>query len=138
MICSQLADIDLSDPIKLGVSEALSRWTAQLVASTGSWGPSRKALNLFLRDVSYNHWTRKHYRFEQFEHELELPLDGVVMKALRVRDPSLPTPPAVKNLRQATSEVFQSAARRIAADDGLVRVHLDLALWGGGLARDRG
>jgi hypothetical protein len=133
-ICRQLAEINLDDLKHLGVAAALDRWTGLLQARTGVWGPSRKALNLFLRDASYNYWTRGEYHFEVFENELELPLDGVVMRALRHLDSGLPRAPPVKSLRHEMSDLFQRTALQVAADRGVFRVHLDLALWNGGLS----
>ena len=132
VICEELAGIDLDELGNVNVHDALDQWTRHLALLTGAWGPSRKALNLFLRDVSYNHWMRAHFGFERFEHSLEIPLDGVVMTKLRNLDPSLPRPPAVKRLHPESSELFQNAASRIAENRGVARVHLDIELWHGG------
>ncbi len=133
-ICDYLAAIDLSELVTRGVADALDRWTAELADTTGAWGPCRKALNLFLRDAAYNHWLRPAYQFEDIEINLELPLDRLVMSALKEREPCLPRPPAVKDLSKAISDQYQMAALGEANKAGVARVHLDLQLWNGGVA----
>src|SRR5208283_1063473 len=47
-----------------------------------NWGAARKALNLFLRDVLYNHYLSQHFGFRQIEKWLEVPLDSYTAKAI--------------------------------------------------------
>jgi hypothetical protein len=44
---------------------------------------ARKALNIFLRDVFYNHYLREEYGFGRLEQWLELPLDMDAARGLR-------------------------------------------------------
>jgi hypothetical protein len=134
VICDFLADVILAELHKIGVPDALDVWTETLTRRTGYWGPSRKALNLFLRDATYNHWMRDGYELAAAEDKLEIPLDGIVMDGLRERDASLPASSSVKRLTPEHSALYQHAAAKIAADRGCVRVHLDLVFWNGGFA----
>lgn len=134
LICDHLALVDLGRLRPGKVGSSLDIWTRQLEAKSGSWGPSRKALNLFLRDAAYNFWLRKAHRLAEIECELELPLDGIVMTALANRVPSLPQPQAVKRLNPTLNAEFQRAANGLALIESTARIHLDLELWNGGLA----
>src|SRR5690242_10096573 len=67
------------------------------------WGAARKAINLFLRDATYNHYLRDYYGLSAVESWLELPLDGEV--AIGLRDDELghglPEWPGVSGLSPA-------------------------------------
>jgi hypothetical protein len=131
-ICEFLSRLELGDLSKNGVADCIDNWTEELVKVVGLWGPSRKATNLFLRDATYNFMLRTHFGLDKFEAELELPLDGVVMKVLRVLDTSLPPPPSVKALTPCVSKKYQASAVKLAEKECIDRVHLDIALWNGG------
>ena len=93
-------------------------------------GFARKALNVFLRDCLYNSYLRSEYRLELSGAFCEVPLDSIVAKELRKFDPCLPAWDAIKRLDPATSAKYQAAARRIARELGMSRVHLDALCWG--------
>ena len=127
IVCTYLAQINLDEIEPTKLSKALDRWTEELSRELGDrWGPARKALNLFLRDASYNVWTRARYKFEAFESHLEVPLDGKVMKAIqRESGVALPTV-AVKRLTPEVSTQYQNTAQSLAEKARTLRVHLDL------------
>ena len=95
------------------------------------WGVARKSLNLFLRDVLYNHYLRRHFGLRRIESWLEIPLDSYSMKGMAAdpvnrhrRSPLRPIP--IKDLTREVNCRFQRAAREIAARIGTQPVHLDL------------
>lgn len=95
------------------------------------WGAARKALNLFLRDVSYNFYLARAYRMARVRQWLEVPLDASVAKGLR-SDPlgaNLPRWPGIKDLRPSQSARYQRVAAAIAKEKGIARVDLDLWYW---------
>ncbi len=96
------------------------------------WGTARKATNLFLRACIYNHYLRKEYELGSMEKWLEIPLDGVVAKALKRKAGrgKLPPWPGLKHLRPEASEKFQVYAQELAKSLGLpARVFVDNFLW---------
>lgn len=97
-----------------------------------SWGLARKCLNIFLREAFYNAFLQARYGLAVTERLYEIPLDGVVAKALRSRVPGvLPPWPGVRHLDQRSSFMYQSVAQQLAEKQGIARVHLDAFLWGG-------
>lgn len=132
-----LADIQLS---KFSTDESkkfyrvLNQETERLAMSlpraARSWGLARKCLNIFLREAFYNAFLQSQYHLTAAEKLYELPLDGIVAKALRYRAPGeLPRWPGVRYLESDTSIKYQAVAERLAADEGVVRVHLDAIYW---------
>jgi hypothetical protein len=139
----------LSDELRLSdfanpgqFSEALERETSTLKDSCGmSWGTARKCLNIFLRDATYNYYTRRRYGLEIIEPLLEVPLDNKVAQGIR-RDmrrlkPPLPPLPrlsefekggfSITELKHEQHESYQNAAGWIAREEYHThRVHLDL------------
>jgi hypothetical protein len=116
-------------------SQVLDRATKQLEAKGVlfgcQWGTARKALNLFLRDATYNHYLQEFYRLYTIEELLELPLDGEVASRL-VREAggdSLPAWPGVYSLSAMVSREYQAFATRVASHRNVARVHLDLEYW---------
>lgn len=96
----------------------------------GNWGAARKVLNIYLRNVLYNHYSREAVRFDACERFLEVPLDRLLGTAIRKAARATPLPPW-PTLGRLTSEVsaqYQSAASIIAGEMALSRVHLDLYL----------
>jgi hypothetical protein len=114
-----------------------SQTEAALVALEGlaperPWGTARKALNLFLRGCLYNHYLRKNYGLARTEPWLEIPLDGVVARALKklAGRGKLPVWHGLKRLRPEQSARFQEFAAKHARTVGLpARVFLDHDLW---------
>jgi hypothetical protein len=138
--------------------EALKSATEQLQNSFpkegGSWGLARKCVNLFLCDAFFNRYLHLEYGLAVAEEFFEIPLDGIVAKALSqyVRDPlrllkrlapldcialkpngakvkPLPTWPGVKHLTPLVSDAYQEVARDLAGALRITRVHLDTFLW---------
>jgi len=99
--------------------------------SQKNWGAARKVLNIFLRDVLYNHYLHSHFSFKTVENWLEVPLDGDVAKNLLAapEGKSLPPWPRIKRLTVEVSDQYQAVARKIAEKEGIATVHLDLIFW---------
>lgn len=133
-VCSQLGAINLNNLNSLGFEKAIDKWTDDLVLKTKCWGASRKALNLFLRDLYYNYWIRNKYNLDNFAEKFEIPLDGIVMNKIRKIYPSLPKKPAVKNLTADINKKYQLSAYNYAKDNSTLRIHLDIKFWSGGLS----
>lgn len=95
------------------------------------WGAARKALNLFLRDATYNHFLRESYGLVAIEGFLELPLDRQVADQLREEKggEGLPLWQGVHDLEARDSQAYQHFAAQVAAARGCSRVHLDLYYW---------
>lgn len=99
-----------------------------------NWGAARKVLNIFLRDILYNRYLCSHFGFDDVEQWLEVPLDGHVAKGLledskKSKLPKLPPWPRIIRLTSEVSGCYQEAARRIAAQEQIAPVHLDLIYW---------
>lgn len=107
------------------------RLEACLPKRASSWGLSRKLLNIFLRDALYTTYLSRRYGLAAAERFLEVPLDSITTKRIRVLAPELPRWPGVKYLDPDLSAAYQTAARHIASKMGLARVHLDSYWWGG-------
>jgi len=99
-----------------------------------NWGAARKALNLFLRDTLYNTFLSKHYHLEKTEPWLEIPLDQYVAAGLHrdYRGEDLPKWDGIKRLTPENSVAFQRAAKLVAQEKGIARIHLDLFYWRAG------
>jgi len=96
-----------------------------------NWGAARKALNLFLRDICYNRFLCERHALAQAEDWMEIPLDGLVARALKRKAGrgKLPQWPGINELTAGVSGSFQVFAREFAASKGISRVHLDMRLW---------
>ena len=95
------------------------------------WGSSRKFLNIFLRDCFYNRYICEHYKLHALEPWLEVPLDSHVAKGMG-KCPAggdVPRWRTVVGLTPEQNAVFQACASRLAASEGVCRVHLDLKFW---------
>ena len=95
------------------------------------WGLARKALNLFLRECLYNAYLRRAYHLSRAEAYLELPMDSFTVRGVRRKssNQSLPRWLGVRKLTAEASEKYQERASRLAAEEGLARVHLDVYYW---------
>jgi len=95
------------------------------------WGAARKAINLFLRDALYNKYLSRQFKLHSIEWWLEIPLDSVVAKGLKLKDNrgELPRWPGLKNLEPKISECFQAVASKRAKLKGVARVHMDIYLF---------
>ncbi len=124
--------------------KVLDQKVSMLKKSCGmSWGTARKCLNIFLRNATYNYYTRRRYGLEAIEPLLEVPLDKNVERGIRrdVRRLKPPLPPLPKFENEAFSiikltpeqhENYQNAADWIAREEYHThRVHLDLLYFPG-------
>lgn len=96
-----------------------------------NWGAARKACNLFLRNACYNRFLCQRYNLEASEEWMEVPLDSLIVTALKRtgHGKSLPRWPGLNGLKPEISAKYQAFARQVAAEQGIVRVHLDMRLW---------
>jgi hypothetical protein len=95
------------------------------------WGAVRKALNLFFRDATYNHYLRDEFSLSAVERFLELPLDGEVAHRLLAEPGAeeLTQWPNLNGLTEEVSESYQAFATLVARRKKIKRVHLDLFYW---------
>lgn len=129
-ICTALAAIDLHQLDGRDFESWLDTRTDELARANGSWGACRKALNLFMRDLANHHRIRQAYCMDRFDGDLELPLDGKVMRALHRECPDrLLKPVAVKSIEPDYHRAYQAVARDIAASLNVDRVDLDIFIW---------
>ena len=98
-----------------------------------SWGLARKLLNIFLRDALYCRYLYDAHSLATMEPWLEVPLDRIVMKA--IKDEALmlgrdaPGVTKITDLRPSDSREFQRLAGELAKSEGYCRVHLDTKWW---------
>jgi hypothetical protein len=94
------------------------------------WGLARKILNIFLRDCLYNTILSNAYQLHAIEQWLEVPLDSHVGKRLHAESPTgIPRWTTIKGLTPELSDMYQFAARTIAAMRGIAPIHLDVFYW---------
>lgn len=101
-----------------------------------SWGAARKGLNLFFREVAYNHYLA-HYLDISTDFDtnlkllsnLEVPLDKDVATGLIEKYNNLPPWKSIKSLTGDESKKFQEMAKEYARTIQTSRVHLDLEFW---------
>jgi hypothetical protein len=129
-ICNCLTEIDLSVLQHRKLAAVIDGWTQELRQKVHiKWGPARKAINLYLRDISYNFMARRKYRAEKFEKQLEIPLDNKIMSKIRSKTGSRRLRrSSVKGLTCCLSNDYQQEAQKIADKKKMLRVDLD-ALW---------
>lgn len=133
LACSDLATLVTGDDVAFArrLQRATSNLMRRLPEPGRHWGAARKALNLFLRDCTYDHHLRIQYRLDRIERWLEIPLDSNVAKALR-REPEgtgLPRWDSLCRLAAKTSAEYQAVAQCVARRKRIRRVHLDLYYW---------
>lgn len=97
------------------------------------WGMARKCVNIFLRNCLYNRYLCSHYKLEQLEEWLEIPLDSHVGKGLIAHSEKgiLPKWGKVIALTREQSDLYQRAALDLAKKERVCRVHLDDWLYRG-------
>jgi hypothetical protein len=119
------------EAFRVALKEATTALKAALPAKARSWGVTRKCLNIFLRDAFYTCYLRDEYRLWRAEEWYELPLDRVVVVAMRGKAGRgvLPRWMGVKHLKPEDSREYQKYALSMARDMGIPRVHLDAYLW---------
>ena len=116
--------------------ELAAKLPKRKVAGGNTWGPSRKLLNIFLSDATYNTYLREEYELARIEDCLEVPLDSFVaigivndvldLKLLNKFDPWR----GVVHVTPPLNAAYQSAATDIAKLlDYRCRGHLDLRYW---------
>ena len=99
---------------------------------SGSWGLSRKLLNIFLRDALYTTYLKDAYALNRIEAFLEIPLDSITAGHIKrgAGRGALPAWPGVKHLQRTLSDSLQSEAKAQAQLRGVARIHLDTFWWG--------
>lgn len=113
------------------LDEETDRLLSQFPVEGRPWGTSRKAINLFMREVLYNRYLCEEFSFHKIEKWLEVPLDSAVVNGLKKRfaKRALPVWPGLKHLTKDVSEIYQAHAQTLANQIGFPRVHLDPLLW---------
>jgi hypothetical protein len=113
------------------LDEATSNLLNSLPKPAQSWGLARKCMNIFLRDSFYNSHLAKAHQLAAAAPSYEVPLDGVVARALWKLAPrnQLPTWLGVKHLLPAVSEIYQSFALDLSHKWKIDGVYLDTYLW---------
>lgn len=125
--------------------KAFLRWldarTSELELKVGAshglqWGSARKALNLWLRDIVYNHHFRSAYGLDRLEPWLEVPLDSHTAAFIRREsEADLPNWTTIVAVTPDFSRCYQEAASEIVRTPRFAHfghpVHLDLAAWRG-------
>ena len=118
------------------LDEATEALRNRLKGKARTFGLARKLLNIYIRDCVYSRILCAHYRLEPIERFLELPLDGIVGRALiraareRGQFRRLPKWVSIRALSREDSGAYQAYAIELAAERSLARVHLDVTLWG--------
>ncbi len=118
------------------LDEATEALRNRLKGKARTFGLARKLLNIYIRDCVYSRILCAHHRLESIEPFLELPLDGIVGRALvraareRGQFRRLPKWTSIRALSREDSDAYQAFAIELAAERSLARVHLDVAIWG--------
>ncbi len=100
-----------------------------------AWGPARKFLNIFFREVLYNKFLCEEYNLNHLEKFLEIPIDSHVALSLiqlcydLENKKELPKWKGVIHLSKYENEKYQDFANDIAKKYNTFRVHLDLIFW---------
>jgi len=101
-----------------------------------SWGAARKGLNLFFREVAYNHYladylkiTTDYTQNQKLIKNLEVPLDKDVASGLNEIFNDLPKWKSIISLEEPDHKRYQEKAFEYAQKKGTARVHLDLIFW---------
>jgi hypothetical protein len=134
-----MEDLDLrrySKATQASMGNLLDEDTAGLLKSfpkgARNWGAARKALNLFLRDATYNIDLSGEYGLTKVRPYLEVPLDKDVAAELKGEDERAVLPkkwPGIKNLIKPISDDYQTLAREVAEGLGVYPVDLDVFYW---------
>jgi hypothetical protein len=131
-----LSDFDLSSLKNMGKDE-YTEWVDTKTDSvlccwkgkSQPWGAARKSVNLFMRDALYNQYLNSEYIISGIEQWMEIALDSKVSMGLRNRFKSLPRWPGLRHLKHDVSDQYQECAQKLADENGIHRVHLDIWLW---------
>jgi hypothetical protein len=120
-----------AEMFRASLREATKELKAVYPAKARSWGLARKCLNIFLRDALYTCYLRDEYDLALAEAWYEVPLDSVVVKAMKKKAPrrALPRWLGVKHLDPEDSKKYQAFALTLAEEMGITRAHLDTYLW---------
>lgn len=96
-----------------------------------NWGAARKAVNLFLRDATYNADLNREFKLSAIRPFLEVPLDKDVATGLRAEaeGKELPKWGTIKRLTIEGNAAFQAAASKVAKRQKIDRVDLDVFYW---------
>jgi len=135
---SYLAGLDISrfsvsseEEFQAVLNRATRAHVKKLPTGAQYWGPARKFMNIFLRNLLYNKYLCAAYQLSHIEPWLEVPLDSHVAKGLRGENggKQLPRWKTVIGLDARTNSKYQRFATNVAAEKGIYRVHLDLLYW---------
>ena len=115
-----------TDDLKLALPKGAQRW-----------GVARKGLNIFLRNCLYTTYLRDEYDLGRAEKFFEVPLDSITgARLVKESRGELPPWETVRGLRAKRSSAYQVLAAKLAAKEGVARVHLDALWWGQRTAED--
>lgn len=154
-----LKDINLNKFSKIknskGFNNKLNTLTSQLKnklpKDAKNWGTARKALNVFLLEVTFNIKLSKKYKLEKIIDFLEVPLDSYVYNGLKKEFESkkiktylkkFPSRPGIKNLKKPVSDKLQRFALEVAKhkqkklQEKFPRAYLDLFYWKRGKSKN--
>lgn len=131
--CENIDLSKLSSPKKY--SNKLDEFTVQLQSKFPDggrfWGVSRKCINIFMRDITYNYVIRKRYELNLFHNFLEIPLDSKSAKSLSQECEGIDLTPwkTIKSLTKEVSAQYQLVANKVSERKNIPRVHLDFKYW---------
>ena len=116
--------------------ELLDKHTEDLIENLKdkflNWGAARKAINIFLRNATYNRFLCQQYGLERIEEWLEVPIDKSVATGLINSSQlgvSLPKWRGIKWLTPQENDSFQQAAQALADLEGINKIYVDLFYW---------
>jgi hypothetical protein len=125
-----LDELDLSGLTVDNFSQRLDELTERLQRELGyPFGPARKVVNLYMRDLLYADLTRSAYTLEGCQHLMECPLDSLTMKGIKNAANLTIKVPQVSKLQRSESDHFQEVGKKIADGRNTCAVHLDLIYW---------
>jgi len=107
------------------------RLSKKLPRKARRWGIARKVINIFLRDALYTAYLRDAYKLGRAEAFYELPLDSITAKHLKQTTwgKRLSRWRGVKYVTPTSSDEYQEAAKLVALEKRVARVHLDAYWW---------
>lgn len=90
------------------------------------WGTSRKAVNLFLRDIFLNHHLNKWYQMDNIAEYLETPIEAKITKLLKNNNQNFRINiPPIYSITPIINDQYQKEALKIAKDRGIARLYLE-------------
>jgi hypothetical protein len=114
------------------LERATKRLTNHKPKCVKGWGASRKFINIFLRNVTYNAYLRREYKLARIERLLEIPIDKFAADGLRDEPEGRLLPNRFKgviHIKPDQNAAYQKVASTVARRKRTHRVHLDLVYW---------